>query len=121
MAPIPNAPENRARQESERWLEDGGVPDPYVPEPPLPIETASTLGVKLACEEMGVWRDVEGAITSIDNWNLLLAVNRQQLRDTGVLSEAQIDQVMVRGHELAPAPVTVVPYTEATVRIFQRR
>jgi len=35
-AHIPNDPANRDRQEYDKWLEDGGVPDPYVPPPPPP-------------------------------------------------------------------------------------
>jgi hypothetical protein len=40
-ANIPNDPANRDRVEYDRWLADGGVPDPYVappqpkPEPPV--------------------------------------------------------------------------------------
>jgi hypothetical protein len=34
---IPNDPANRDRAEYDKWLADGGVPDPYVePEPALP-------------------------------------------------------------------------------------
>lgn len=40
QACIPNDPDNRDRAEYDRWLDDGGVPDPYVepppPEPPPP-------------------------------------------------------------------------------------
>jgi hypothetical protein len=36
---IPNSPDNIDRQAYDRWLADGGVPDPYVPPtPPSPIE-----------------------------------------------------------------------------------
>ena len=35
-ASIPNDPGNRDRQEYDRWLADGGVPDPYVPPTPTP-------------------------------------------------------------------------------------
>ncbi|MEY9179735.1 hypothetical protein [Bradyrhizobium sp. USDA 313] len=47
-ANIPNDPANRDWQEYERWLADGGVPDPYVP--PLDVDplnmntTAQILG-----------------------------------------------------------------------------
>jgi hypothetical protein len=38
---IPNDPANRDRAEYEKWLEEGGVPDPYVePEPVPPTATA---------------------------------------------------------------------------------
>jgi hypothetical protein len=30
---IPNDPANRDRVEYDKWLADGGVPDPYVPPP----------------------------------------------------------------------------------------
>lgn len=38
-AHIPNDPDNRDRVAYNKWLADGGVPDPYVPPdpPPFPI------------------------------------------------------------------------------------
>ena len=33
---IPNDPANRDWVEYQQWLEDGGVPDPYVPLEPVP-------------------------------------------------------------------------------------
>jgi hypothetical protein len=35
---IPADPANRDWVEYEKWLDDGGVPDPYVPPPPPPAE-----------------------------------------------------------------------------------
>ena len=35
-ASIPNDPANRDRIEYDKWLADGGVPDPYVPPPEVP-------------------------------------------------------------------------------------
>ena len=35
---IPNDPANRDRAEYDKWLADGGVPDPYVPPPEVPPE-----------------------------------------------------------------------------------
>jgi hypothetical protein len=37
---IPNDPANRDRVEYDKWLADGGVPDPYVPPPVVPPEPA---------------------------------------------------------------------------------
>ena len=34
-ATIPNDPANRDRAEYDTWLAEGGVPDPYVPPPPV--------------------------------------------------------------------------------------
>ena len=33
---IPADPANRDYEEYLQWVEDGGVPDPYVPPPPVP-------------------------------------------------------------------------------------
>jgi hypothetical protein len=33
---IPNDPANTQWMEYEQWLEDGGIPDPYVPPDPVP-------------------------------------------------------------------------------------
>ena len=42
---IPNDPANRDRQEYDKWLTDGGVPDPYVVPvvPPPPIQPQTTV------------------------------------------------------------------------------
>jgi hypothetical protein len=37
-ASIPNDSANRDRAEYEKWLEEGGVPDPYVEPEPVPPE-----------------------------------------------------------------------------------
>lgn len=38
---IPNDPDNRDRAEYEAWLDAGGVPDPYIPPPPLVPQSIS--------------------------------------------------------------------------------
>jgi hypothetical protein len=40
---IPNDPENRDRIEYEKWLADGGVPDPYKKPPPPPPDAAAVV------------------------------------------------------------------------------
>jgi hypothetical protein len=46
QASIPNDPANRDWAEYQQWIDDGGVPDPYVPPepvPPTPTGEQSTL------------------------------------------------------------------------------
>jgi len=38
---IPNDPANRDYAEYQEWLEDGGVPDPYVPPEPVPPDPST--------------------------------------------------------------------------------
>jgi hypothetical protein len=40
-ASIPNDPANRDYAEYQQWLQDGGVPDPYVEPPPPPAPPPS--------------------------------------------------------------------------------
>jgi len=38
---IPNDPANRDYAEYLQWVEDGGVPDPYVPPPDVPLDPST--------------------------------------------------------------------------------
>jgi len=40
-ASIPNDPANRDRAEYDKWLAEGGVPDPYVPPEPVPPDPST--------------------------------------------------------------------------------
>jgi hypothetical protein len=44
-ASIPNDPANRDRIEYDKWLAEGGVPDPYVPPEPVPPEPTAEQSV----------------------------------------------------------------------------
>jgi hypothetical protein len=68
MTHIPNDDANRDWQDYQRWLDDGGVPDPYVPPDPPPP----------APSELKAWSDsyeaVAGAVTAVKSigqlgWN----------------------------------------------------
>jgi len=41
QANIPNDPVNRDRQQYDKWLAAGNVPDPFVPPPPLPPQPST--------------------------------------------------------------------------------
>lgn len=55
-AVIPNDPGNRDRAEYDKWLADGGVPDPYVPPPIVPQSTV----------EMSVMFDHENRLLALE-------------------------------------------------------
>lgn len=55
---IPNDPANRDRQEYDKWLADGGVPDPYV-DPPAPEPIPAPEDVVLYDHENRI-RSLEG-------------------------------------------------------------
>ena len=57
-ATIPNDPANRDRAEYDKWLEDGGVPDPYVEPPPFVPEP--TPGGEVAYDHENRLRALEG-------------------------------------------------------------
>lgn len=60
QAYIPNDPANRDWQEYQQWLEDGGVPDPYVAPPPPPTPPPSPEDQVLFDHENRL-RAIEGA------------------------------------------------------------
>jgi hypothetical protein len=55
---IPNDNANRDRVEYQEWLEDGGVPDPYVK--PEPVPPQATEGQALAFDHENRIRELEG-------------------------------------------------------------
>ena len=55
---IPNDPANRDYAEYLQWVEDGGVPDPYVP--PEPVPPQATEGQTLAFDHENRIRALEG-------------------------------------------------------------
>jgi len=98
--------ENAAYQE---WLAAGGVPDPYLAETPLP-NTASTLGLKRAFEELGMWQSVKDQIIAAgdeDEWYMALEVMREAIDryDLGLTPE-EIDNLMIRSWQLAAKAAT---------------
>jgi len=58
MAAIPPDPANRDYAEYLQWVEDGGVPDPYVP--PEPVPPQATEGQTLAFDHENRIRALEG-------------------------------------------------------------
>jgi hypothetical protein len=60
QANIPNDPANRDWVEYQKWLADGGVPDPYVPPPePVPVPDDPVQDVVLLDHENRL-RAIEG-------------------------------------------------------------
>jgi len=55
---IPPDPDNRHYAEYLQWVEDGGVPDPYVP--PEPVPDVPTAGEQLAFDHENRLRALEG-------------------------------------------------------------
>lgn len=108
-ATIPNNPDNRDWQEYQQWLIDGGAPDPYVPPTPEIPQTASTLGIKLALEEIGKWEAAQQAMADgkyTDDWTLASIVTHEDIAamDLG-LSEQEINQLFFRADDLAATPL----------------
>jgi hypothetical protein len=56
---IPSDPANVDRVEYDKWLEDGGVPDPYV-EPPAPAGQPAAPGEMLLFDHENRLRALEG-------------------------------------------------------------
>ena len=56
---IPNDSANRDRVEYDKWLADGGVPDPYVP--PAPIVPEATVEMTVMYDHENRLRSLEGA------------------------------------------------------------
>ena len=57
-ASIPPDPANRDYAEYLQWVEDGGVPDPYVP--PEPVETEPTVEQEVMFDHENRLRALEG-------------------------------------------------------------
>ncbi|UPK03088.1 hypothetical protein [Bradyrhizobium sp. 170] len=107
---IPNDPANADWIKYQEWLAAGGVPDPCpASASPLP-DTASTLGLKRALEELDLWQTAKDQIIAAgeeDEWYMALEVKREAVDryDLGLTPE-EIDNLMIRSWQLAAKAAT---------------
>src|SRR5262245_11425690 len=99
-AAIPNDPANRDWQEYQKWLADGGVPDPYVP-PPDPGPPPPSSG-DIANQRLDA--GVQAATDSVNNASRALReMPPHSTPPTVDELQAQIDYLAAQVQELADA------------------
>jgi hypothetical protein len=106
QASIPNDPANRDWKEYEKWLADGGVPDPYVKPPKVTIPTVDWVGrftnTEYRAATATTWRQTG---PNAKNWDVVVledAINlsnqktaalKASLITDGILTQVRADAV----------------------------
>lgn len=105
-ATIPNDPDNRDWIEYQDWLDDGGVPDPYVKPPKVLLRTVDWVGrftnAEYRSATAAAWR---GNGPNAKNWDVVVledtinlsnqktAALKQSLVIDGILTQARADEI----------------------------
>lgn len=108
-ASIPNDPGNRDRQDYDKWLADGGVPDPYIPPPKILVENNSDFIARFTNQEyakLGNVRVIDAQASKVGlskNWDIVVMADiielsnqkaqtlKSDLVAAGVLTQARAD------------------------------
>jgi hypothetical protein len=110
-ATIPNDPANRDWQKYQKWLADGGVPDPYVKPPKVSIANNADFIARFTNQEyakLGNVRVTDAQATKVGlskNWDIVVMSDTIELSNqkaqtlkadlvtAGVLTQARADEI----------------------------
>jgi hypothetical protein len=108
---IPGDPANRDYAEYLQWLEDGGVPDPYVKPPKITVENTADFIARFTNQEyakLGNVRVTDAQATKVGlskNWDIVVLADiielsnqkaqtlKADLVTRGVLTQARADEI----------------------------
>jgi hypothetical protein len=108
---IPNDPANRDWKEYQKWLADGGVPDPYIPPPKVTVENTAEFIARFTNQEyakLGNVFVIDAQATKVGlskNWDIVVLADvielsnqkaqtlKADLVTRGVLTQARADEI----------------------------
>lgn len=111
LANIPNDPANKDWKDYEKWLDKGGVPDPYIAPPKVTVENTADFIARFTNQEyakLGNVRLVDAQATKVGlskNWDIVVLADvielskqkaqtlKADLVAAGVLTQARADTI----------------------------